>query len=255
LKLSLSNGMFSEYTLSENIALIRKLGFKNLEFNMKCMEEEDEEAVYPAKQLIDKYELNCLTLHAATIPVNSEAEIPKAIYYGKVSADFAHVLSAPTMVIHSNISRRPPKSLRKRFLKRIFRELILHTKHLGIKLAIENLSHESRSFGENIAEIQEVLSIVDDNDIGLTIDFCHAITTGQTFSLIEKYKNLIYNIHVSNKGHKQFESENPLLKAFLVRLVKCGYNGPLTIELDQKCTLKHILKTRKIVEEILKNIQ
>ena len=97
--------------------------------------------------------------------------------------------------------------------------------------------------------------IVDDNEIGLTIDFCHAITNGQTFSLIEKYKNRIYNIHVSNKGHKQFESENPLLKAFLIRLVKCGYNGPLTIELDQECTLKHILKTRKIVEEILKNIQ
>ena len=61
---------------------------------MKCVEEEDEDSVYVAKKLMDAYELNCLTLHAATLHVKTEDEIPKAFYYGMVSADFAHKLSS-----------------------------------------------------------------------------------------------------------------------------------------------------------------
>jgi sugar phosphate isomerase/epimerase len=87
---------------------------------MKCVEEEDEEAVYPAKRLIDANGLNCLTLHAATLPVKDEGEIAKAVYYGRVSADFAHKLSAPVMVVHSNVSRKLPENLRRKFLMQIF---------------------------------------------------------------------------------------------------------------------------------------
>ena len=187
MKLSLSNGIFSEYSLADNIAAIRRLGFENLEFNMKCVEEEDEEAVYPAKQHIEAHGLNCLTLHSATLPVKNENEIAKALYYVKVSADFAHKLSAPVMVVHSNVSRELPENLRRKFLTQIFGELKPYAKRLGLKLALENLSHESRSYGENVAEIDEVLSVVDNNDVGVTIDFCHAETTGQTLSLLEKY--------------------------------------------------------------------
>jgi len=88
LRLSLSNGIFSKYPLDENIAAIRRLGFENMEFNMKCVEEEDEESVHAAKKLIDAHGLRCLTLHAASLHVKDASEIPKAIYYGKVSADF-----------------------------------------------------------------------------------------------------------------------------------------------------------------------
>ena len=42
LKLSLSNGIFAKYALEENIAAVSKLGFENLEFNMKCVEVEDD---------------------------------------------------------------------------------------------------------------------------------------------------------------------------------------------------------------------
>jgi len=55
LRLSLSNGIFSKLTLDENIAAVRRLGFENLEFNMKCVEEEDEESVYTAKKLIEAH--------------------------------------------------------------------------------------------------------------------------------------------------------------------------------------------------------
>ncbi len=251
LRLSLSNGIFSKYPLDENIAAVRRLGFENLEFNMKCVEEEDEESVHVAKKFIDAHELRCLTVHAASLHVKGASEISKAIYYGKVSADFAYKLLAPVMVVHSNVNRRLPETLRREFVRKIFRELTPYAKSLGLKLALENLSYASTGFGKNVAEIEEILSIVDDGTMGVTLDFCHAEATGQTLSLLEKYRNRLYNVHISNRAHKPFDAETPNLKTFLTKLQEYGYSGPLTIELSAGCTIEQIRETKAVLEKIL----
>ncbi len=251
LRLSLSNGIFSKLILDENIAAVRRLGFENLEFNMKCVEEEDEESVYSAKKLIDAHGLKCLTLHAASLHVRNENELAKAVYYVKVSADFAHKLSAPVLVVHSNVSRRLTENLRKEFLAKIFRELNPYAKSLSLKLALENLSYASTGFGKNVAEIEEILSIADDGTMGITLDFGHAEASGQTLNLLEKYKNRLCNVHISNRAHRPFDMETPNLKAFLTKLQKYGYGGPLTMELSSRCTTEQILETKAILEKIL----
>ena len=251
MRLSLSNGIFSKYTIDENIAAVRRLGFENLEFNMKCVEEEDEESVYTAKKLIDAHGLNCLTLHAASLHVKDENEIAKAVYYVKVSADFAHKLSAPVLVVHSNVSRRLPENLRKEFLAKIFKELNPYAKSLSLKLALENLSYASSGFGKNVAEIEEILSIVDDGTMGITLDFGHAEASGQTLSLLEKYRKRLFNIHLSHRAHRPFDMETSNLNFFLTKLREYGYSGPLTIELNSRCTTEKILETKTILEKIL----
>ena len=105
MKLSLSNGIFSKQALEENIAEVKRLGFENLEFNMKSVEVEDDASVYVAKRLVDDCGLRCLTLPAATLHVKDEVEVHRAVYYGKISLEFARRLSAPVMVVHSNVSR------------------------------------------------------------------------------------------------------------------------------------------------------
>jgi sugar phosphate isomerase/epimerase len=254
LRLSLSNGIFSKHPLDENIAAVRRLGFENMEFNMKCVEEEDEESVYTAKKLIDAHGLSCLTLHAATLHVKDENEIAKAVYYGRVSAAFAHKLSAPVLVVHSNVSRRLPENLRNEFLAKIFRELVPYAKSLGLKLALENLSYASTGFGKNVAEIEEMLSIVDDGTMGVTLDFCHAEATGVTASILEKYHKRLSNVHISDRAHRHFEIETPELNRFLIQLREFGYDGPLTMELSSKCSTEEILKTKAVIEETLKNL-
>ena len=218
---------------------------------MKCVEEEDEESVYTAKRLIDCHGLNCLTVHAATIHVQNEDEIAKAIYYGKVSADFAHKLSSPVLVVHSNVSRRLPQDLRNKFMTRIFKELNHYAEGLNIKLALENLSYASTGFGKNVAEIEEILRTIDDGTMGITLDFCHAEATGQTSSLLEKYNEKLCNVHLSNRAHKPFNMETPTLNTFLTKLQECDYTGPLTIELNKRCSIEEILKTKIILQKIL----
>ncbi len=215
LRLSLSNGIFSKRTLHENLASVRELGFENLEFNMKCVEEGDEDSVFTAKELIDSNGLKCLTVHAATLHVKDESEIATAVYYGRVSADFAYKLSAPVLVVHSNVSRMLPENVRNKFLTKIFAELNRHAKRLNLKLAFENLSYASSGYGKNVAELEEILSVVDDGNMGITLDFCHAEATGQTVSLLEKYRNRLCNIHMSNRAHRPFDMETPNLNYFL----------------------------------------
>ena len=98
--------------------------------------------------------------------------------------------------------------------------------------------------------IRDRLSIID-GDMGVTIDFCHAETTGQTLRLLEKYSDRICNVHVSNRAHRAFHSETPKLKAFLNKLEEYRYTGPLTLELSSTCTNHEILKTKEIIRKIL----
>jgi sugar phosphate isomerase/epimerase len=250
--LSFSNGTFSKSKIEENFAAVQKLGFENIEFNMKSVEKEDDVSVYAAKKLVDEYGLNCLTLHAATLPVKDEVEIHRAIYYGKISADFAHKLSSPTLVVHSNVSRRLPQEQRNRFISKIFKELKPYAESLNLKLALENLSYASSGFGKDVAELEEIYVIIDrDGTMGFTLDFCHATATGATESLLEKYHTRLCNVHLSNRAHKPFMEEASSLKDFIAKLKQYKYQGPVTLELNQKCTTKEILQTKTVVEKVL----
>jgi sugar phosphate isomerase/epimerase len=252
LRLSLSNGIFSKYSIEKNLAVVKQLGFENLEFNMKSVAAEHDVSFYFVKHLVDAYGLKCLTLHAATLHVKNEVEIHRAVYYGKISLEFARLLQVPVMVVHSNVAREIPEAQRHMVLARVFSELSVHAKRLGVKLALENLSYASSGYGKNVVELEEILGFTDNGAVGMTLDFCHAEATGQTLSLLEKYRSKLCNVHISNRAHKPFDAETPKLKTFLSKLQEYDYQGPLTIELSQKCTYEQILKTKAILEKILK---
>jgi len=252
MKLSLSNGIFSKQALEENISEVKRLGFENLEFNMKSVEVEDDVSVYVTKKLVDEFGLKCLTLHAATLHVKDEVEVHRAVYYGKISLEFARRLSVPVMVVHSNVSRKLIEPQRSKVLEKIFDELTFYAKNLNVKLALENLSYASSGYGKNVAELEEILGIIDEEGtMGFTLDFCHAEATGQTLSLLEKYHKRLCNVHMSNRAHKPFDSPTPSLIALVEKLREYGYAGPLTLELSRKCSIEGILKTKSVVEEIL----
>ncbi|MEJ2271753.1 MAG: sugar phosphate isomerase/epimerase [Candidatus Bathyarchaeota archaeon] len=247
----MSNSVFSKLPLSDNLEYVRKLGFKNIEFNMQTVEQCNEKSVYKIRKILEKNDLKCLTLHSATFPVTDEIEIPKAIYFVKVSAHFASILSAPIMVVHSNVSRKLTETTRNEFLSIIYNEIQFYAKKLNVRLSLENLSNPSKSFGNGSDEIDQILKIIDNGSIGLTLDFCHGETTGQTMKILEKYQSRISNIHISNKNHGVLEPTTPNLRKFLMKLQDFGYSGPLTIELNSSCNPDQILKTKSTLENII----
>ena len=157
MRLSLSNGIFSKMGIKENFASVRQLGFFNIEFNMKAVKKEHDMDVYREQKAIAVSGLNCLTLHSASLHVKDPVEVHRAVYYSKVSLEYAHALGAPLMIVHSNVSKKMPKNLRNKCLDEIFNaEIKPFAKHLGIKLALENLSYTSTGFGKNVEQLEEV---------------------------------------------------------------------------------------------------
>ncbi|MFB3889228.1 MAG: sugar phosphate isomerase/epimerase family protein [Candidatus Bathyarchaeia archaeon] len=255
MKLSLSNGIFSKLSLNENLSAVKRLGFEYVEFNMKSVEKQTDDSTEPAKNGLAAHGLRCLTVHAASLHVKQASEVPTAIYYGQVSAEFAKALSAPVMVVHSNISRNLRENLRRRFLKEVFGEVKPYAEGLGVKLALENLSYASSGYGKNTPQMEEILRVIDaEGSMGVTLDFCHAEATGATSSLLGRFHERLCNVHMSNRAHKPFAEETAKLKAFLNALQRHEYDGPVTLELNRKCTLDEVQTTKTVLERALAKV-
>jgi len=253
MKLSLSNGIFSKLGIKENFTTVKQLGFENIEFNMKSIKKERDTDVYREQKALQASELQCLTLHSASLHVKDPIEVHQAVYYGKISLECAHALSAPLMTVHSNVSKKLPQTVRERCLNEIFNEEIKpFARRLGIMLALENLSYTSTGFGKNVEQLEEVLSIIDSGDMGITLDFCYALETKETDNLVEKYGKRICNVHMANKSHKPFTEPKQELTSFLTRLHEYDYEGPITLELEHRTDIEGIAKSKALFDRLLK---
>ena len=252
MKLSLSNGIFCKLRIDGNFGAVKKLGFQNIEFNMKSIKKEHDTDVYREQKALASSGLNCLTLHSAVMHVKDPIEVHQAVYYGKISLECAHALHAPLMTVHSNVSKKLPRQVREKCLREVFDEIKPFAKSLGIKLALENLSYTSTGFGKNVEQLEEVLGVIDnEGEMGITFDLCHALETKEVDNLLEAYGKRVCNVHMANKSHKPFTEEAPELKSFLANMHEFGYNGPITLELIHNTPMEEIAKTKALFEKIL----
>ena len=252
MKLSLSNGIFSKLGVSENFATVKRLGFENIEFNMKAVKKEHDTDVYREQKALESSGLQCLTLHSASLHIKDPLEVHQAVYYGKISLECAHALGAPLMTVHSNIAKKLPPNLREQCLQEVFNvEIKPFAKKLGVKLALENLSYTSTGFGKNVEGLEEVLGIIDDGEMGITFDLCHALETKQTDDLFEKYGRRVVNVHMADKSHRPFVEAKPELTSFLSKLHSFDYNGPITLEIAHNTPLQEIAKCKALFDKLL----
>lgn len=253
MKLSLSNGLFSKLSINQNLAAIKKLGFENVEFNMKSIKKEHDTDVYREQKALAASGLHCLTLHSAIMHVKDPIEVHQAVYYGKVSLECARALGVSLMVVHSDVSKKLPRNLRETCLEQIFNDEIKpFAKKLGVRLALENLSYTLTGFGKNVEQLEEVLNVIDpQREMGITFDLCHALESKQTDSLLDKYGSQVCNVHMANKSHVPFTEAKPELTAFLSKLKSYSYGGPITLELSHNSTIEEIAKSKALFEKLL----
>jgi sugar phosphate isomerase/epimerase len=254
MKLSLSNGIFSKLSVHQNFETVKQLGFGSIEFNMKAVKKEHDTDVYREQKALHASGLECLTLHSASLHVKDPIEVHQAVYYGKISLECAHALRAPLMTIHSNVSKKLPQNIREKCLDEIFNDEIKpFAKKLGIKLALENLSYTSTGFGKNVEQLEEILSVIDDESMGITFDLCHALETREADHLLEKYGQRICNVHMADKAHRPFIEPKEELISFLVKLHEYGYSGPITLELVHTSSMEEIAKSKALFDTLLRD--
>jgi sugar phosphate isomerase/epimerase len=254
MELSLSNGIFSKLRLHENFAAVKKLGFQNIEFNMKSIKKEHDTDVYREQKALVASGLNCLSLHSAILHVKDPIEVHQAVYYGKISLECARALQTSLVTVHSNVSKKLPREIREQCLREVFGGIKPFAKLLGIKLSLENLSYTSTGFGKNVEQLDEVLGVIDPKcEMGITFDLCHALETKEVDNLLDAYGKRVCNVHMANKAHRPFTKETPELTAFLTRLHDYDYKGPITMELEHKTSMEEIAKSKQLFEKLLKN--
>ncbi|MCW3999869.1 MAG: sugar phosphate isomerase/epimerase [Candidatus Bathyarchaeota archaeon] len=252
MKLSLSNGIFSKLRINENFGAVKQLGFQDIEFNMKSIKKEHDTDVYREQKALEASGLNCLTLHSAVLHVKDPIEVHQAVYYGKISLECARALHAPLMTVHSNVSKKLPREVRKQVLEAVFGEIVPFAKKLGVKLSLENLSFNSTGFGKNVEQLDEVLGIIDPKgEMGVTFDFCHALETHVVDELLETYGKRVCNVHMANRSHQPFTEATSELTDFLSALHSHGYRGPITLELHHSTSMGQIAESKMLFEDLL----
>jgi sugar phosphate isomerase/epimerase len=219
---------------------------------MKAIRKERDRDVYREQKALAASGLKCLTLHSAILHVKDPVEVHQAVYYGKISLECARALGVSLMIVHSNVSKKLPRSIREECLASIFnKEINPFAKKLGIKLALENLSYTSTGFGKNVEQLEEVLGVIDDGAMGITLDLCHALETKEADSLLEIFGRRLRNVHMADKSHRPFVEAKPELTSFLTKLDACGYKGPITLELAHKTPMEEIAKSKILFDELL----
>ncbi|MDY6865052.1 MAG: sugar phosphate isomerase/epimerase [Halobacteriota archaeon] len=254
MKLSISTWSLSHCPINYNIKNIKECGFENIEFNISAINAEAGDSVYTVKRLIDEYDLNCSSVHSEGFYVERKDQIEEALFLGKKSVDFAHLLSSENLVIHSYVSAKAKTDLRKYLLEKIIGDLKEYADERGVKLSLENLSRGSKGYGRNVSELLNIFDIV---DVGMTVDFCHSCIMYQahtfldafkTLSFLDVFKDKITNIHMSNYNHRPILKMTPEIDRMLTTLYQNGYDGMLTIEQHPKFR-EDIMNTKKCIEE------
>jgi len=101
----------------------------------------------------------------------------------------------------------------------------------GVRIGLENSENRINNLCRTADEIKE---FIDAHDIMFTFDIKHAILNGGVEEFIELFSR-ICNVHVSyydEKGRHVQPSKGKEIEGVLKELSELGYNGPLTVELD-----------------------
>ncbi|MDF0590182.1 sugar phosphate isomerase/epimerase family protein [Candidatus Methanocrinis natronophilus] len=148
--------------------------------------------------------------------------------------DLAGFLGADLVTIHPGrrTAKRPVREVEREKLRRYLRACLDRAVEGGILLALENLE----PLPWNIcADVEEMGRFLDDFPLGMTLDISHAIPPlSRGIAFAETFAERILNVHVSTtrEGTRHHPISDGSADDVLAALRKIGYDGPLTLELD-----------------------
>jgi sugar phosphate isomerase/epimerase len=105
-----------------------------------------------------------------------------------------------------------------------------YAEEYDIRIAIEPLNKKESNIINTTLEALEFANIIDNSYIGVLIDTYHADLEGEPLSNLERIKDRLYHIHVSDRGRISPGKGDYDFKSFFSYLKGIGYNGAISIE-------------------------
>jgi sugar phosphate isomerase/epimerase len=181
-----------------------------------------------------------MTLHVPVMDLNpssyNDLVCQATIVESLRAIDLAEFLGAKVVTIHpgKRTAKRPVRERERQKFCKYLNACLRRAEERGVHLALENLEPSPWSI---CAEPEEMVRFLEEFSIGMTLDISHATPPlSRAIAFVEILIDRILNVHVSATKNEVRHlppsdgSADPALEV----LRDAGYDGPLTLELDDK---------------------
>lgn len=260
MKLSCASLFLWEYTVYDIVNILLEAGIKSIEFWAETpdfwKDRFDSMALATLEETISMMPEGC-TLHAPVLDLNPssinyhvhEATIKETLW----SLDLAKNIGARVVTIHPGkrtVHRAPTNEDREKFLKylKVSKE---KADSLGIQLSLENSMPGVQSMCSTPDEMKSVLSKFP--GLYFTFDVVHAFIQSPdiAMSFIDELSDKIINVHVGSphNGKPHYPSHRQKNMGAVLRAIKdSGYDGDMTIEIDDQRYSRPLSREDKVME-------
>lgn len=260
MRLSCSSLFLWEYSVYDIVEILLEAGIKSMEFWAETpdfwKDRNDSMAMAALEETIAMMPEGC-TLHAPVLDLNPssindnvhEATIKETLW----SLDLAKNIGARVVTIHPGkrtVQRAPTDEDWEKFQKylKVSKE---KADRLGIRLSLENSMPGVQSMCSTPDEMKSVLTKFP--GLFFTFDVVHAFIQSPeiAMSFIDELSDKMINVHVGSphNGKPHYPSHRQKnMGAVLHALKDSGYNGDMTIEIDDQRYSRPLSREDKVME-------
>jgi len=240
---AVSSMFFHEYTSPEIFRYISRAGLDGIEYWLETphfwLRGLPEDEVIACRD--HHPEISTVTVHAPILDLNPCSVNPEvaqvSIRYAIRSIPVAEHLGARALTFHPGrrTAKRPPGAADFTRFERYLAALRDGAMHNSLKICMENMEPAVNSF---LCTPERVRRLLDDEPwLFFTLDISHALAKSDEEPLryIELCHDRLANVHLSRREGKTLHlplERSPLMEAVMYALKDAGYNGPLTLEID-----------------------
>ncbi|MDH7593231.1 MAG: sugar phosphate isomerase/epimerase family protein [Methanomicrobiales archaeon] len=256
--IAVSSMFFHEYPIQEILDLVSQVGADAIEFWVEtpffwlrgC----------PVEELVTAFEdhgnLRRILLHAPILDLN-----PCSINPRVAEASLAYALEAMEIAAHAGIElvtfhpgrrtvkRRPNAHDIGRF-RRYIGVLEQASEEFDVKVSMENMEAELNAFFSTPVEVAELLER--EPWLHFTLDVAHALhrKEGDPAAFIDLCAHRLENVHLSGRVHGVPHvppSLDPRTWGILTMLRERGYNGSITLEIEDQAFIHELSGEERVV--------
>jgi sugar phosphate isomerase/epimerase len=240
---AVSSMFFHEYTSPEIFSYVSRAGLDGIEYWLETphfwLRDLPVDEVAACR---DRHpEIPTITVHAPILDLNPCSINPEvaevSIGYAVRSIGIAEQMGAHILTLHPGrrTAKRPPGQADFARFERYLSALREVATRNSLKICMENMEPAVNSF---LCTPERVRQLLDDEPwLFFTLDTSHALAKSDDEPLryIELCHDRLANVHLSRKDGKIHHlplDRNPVMAGIMGVLRDAGYNGPLTLEID-----------------------
>jgi len=259
MRISCASLFLWEYDVCDIMQILLDAGIKSVEFWAETplfwMNRKDGTSLVILEEAISMMPEGC-TLHAPILDLNPasyndyvyEATIKETLW----SFELAERIGARVVTIHAGkrtVHRTPTNEDREKF-QRYLDICCKEADNMGLALSLENSMPGVSSMCSNPDEMKQVL---DEFPLHFTFDLVHAFIQSPEIAMnfINELSDRIINVHVGapHDGKPHYASHRKKNMESVLRALKdTGYDGDMTIEIDDKMYSKPMSRDDKVAE-------